>query len=258
MTSAYGGSPGTGTLGISALAYLPLVTVLSSRRVAVGAIRKEEWEPCRVMMNVIIDEGLSWPFLQEYDTMDAFCGYFLSHAAFVVRAEEAGVDSDGNPSQKGDLLGMFYVKPNFPGRCAHVCNGGFITFPRFRRQGVGRLMGSCFLKFAKDLGYKASYFNLVFASNPESLALWESLGLSRVAHIPRCAEIKGFDDLVDAYGYRQDLEALPSDFDPLAFAARRPSKVWVRARNLHRLYVAVAPTLLPVSLVLLFLAIRRS
>lgn len=118
MTSAYGGSPGTGTLGISALAYLPLVTVLSSRRVAVGAIRKEEWEPCRVMMNVIIDEGLSWPFLQEYDTMDAFCGYFLSHAAFVVRAEEAGVDSDGNPSQKGDLLGMFYVKPNFPGRCA--------------------------------------------------------------------------------------------------------------------------------------------
>ena len=29
MTSAYGGAPGTGTLGVSALSYLPLVTVLS-------------------------------------------------------------------------------------------------------------------------------------------------------------------------------------------------------------------------------------
>ena len=29
---------------------------------------------------------------------------------------------------------QFYVKPNFPGRCAHVCNGGFITKKNFRKQ----------------------------------------------------------------------------------------------------------------------------
>ena len=40
-------------------------------------------------------------------------GYFLSHAAFVVRDVASGA-----------VLGAFYVKPNFPGRCSHICNGG--------------------------------------------------------------------------------------------------------------------------------------
>ena len=60
--------------------------------------------------------------------MDAYRGYFLSHAAFVVRALEPGVDADGQTSRAGDIIGCFYVKPNYPGRCSHVCNGGFQGF----------------------------------------------------------------------------------------------------------------------------------
>lgn len=147
--------------------------------------------------------------------IDAFRAYFLSHAAFVVRAipvtaraypdetpssgggnghgsEETRDGSVGKGSatgskridtektgqlasaavaetehrEKGDdddfsIWGAFYIKPNFPGRCSHVCNGGFITDPQRRRRGVARLMGHAFLRFAKELGYKASYFNLV-------------------------------------------------------------------------------------------------
>lgn len=55
--------------------------------------------------------------------MDAYRGYFLSHAAFVVRALEAGKDAQGGISPAGEIIGCFYVKPNYPGRCAHVCNG---------------------------------------------------------------------------------------------------------------------------------------
>jgi hypothetical protein len=69
-----------------------------------------------------------------FDTMEGYRGYFLSHAAFVVRALEPGFDADGNPSAPGEVLGCFYVKPNFPGRCGHVCNGGFITKAKFRKQ----------------------------------------------------------------------------------------------------------------------------
>lgn len=247
-----------GTLGVETLTYLPLLAVLGgTRRVEVDTIRQDEWEPCRRTMNAIIDEGQSWPFVQEFKTMDSFRGYFLSHSAFVVRATESGVDSDGAASAKGDLMGMFYVKPNFPGRCSHVCNGGFITFSNFRRQGVGRLMGSCFMRLAKDLGYKSSYFNLVFASNPESVALWESLGLERIADIPKCAEVKGVEGLVAAYGYRCDLEALSADFDPIASAALRPPKLRVKMREWHRKYKVAAPLLLPVTVLLLFSSLRR-
>mmetsp|Transcript_9920 Transcript_9920/g.22276 ORF Transcript_9920/g.22276 Transcript_9920/m.22276 type:complete len:126 (-) Transcript_9920:80-457(-) len=98
-------------------------------------------------------------------------------------------------------------------RCSHVCNGGFITAPRFRGLGVGRLMGNVFLRAARDLGYKSSYFNLVFKSNKESIELWESLGFQRVATLENAARLKGLGDgeLDTAFGYRYDLEKLLDD-----------------------------------------------
>lgn len=63
--------------------------------------------------------------------------YFHSHASFAVHF--ADQDMYGS-----DLLGCFYIKPNFPGRCSHVCNGGFITNPQHRGLGVGTFMGENF------------------------------------------------------------------------------------------------------------------
>lgn len=78
------------------------------------------------------------------------------------KAGSTAVEEEDDERDAGvKVWGAFYIKPNFPGRCSHVCNGGFITDPRRRRRGVARLMGHAFLRFAKDLGYRASYFNLV-------------------------------------------------------------------------------------------------
>jgi GNAT superfamily N-acetyltransferase len=105
------------------------------------------------------------------------------------------VDKERNGT---DLLGCFYVKPNFPGRCSHVCNGGFITNPAYRGLGIGKLMGEKFKRLAKDLGYKSSLFNLVFANNVASVRLWRSLGYTELARIPKAASLRGCDELVDA------------------------------------------------------------
>jgi L-amino acid N-acyltransferase YncA len=107
---------------------------------------------------------------------------------------------------------MLQIKPNFPGRCSHICNGGFITAPNHRQQGVARLMGRFFLQAARDLGYKSSYFNLVFRSNKASVILWESLGFERVAVLEEAAHLSGVEGLDTAYGYRFDLTTLPPDY----------------------------------------------
>ncbi|CAM9873994.1 unnamed protein product, partial [Hapterophycus canaliculatus] len=165
------------------------------------------------LLNGVIEEGLSWPFEETMD-MDAFRAYFLSHAAFVVRTispsssscQKATEEEEHEEGQEeGAVWGAFYIKPNFPGRCSHVCNGGFITDPRRRRRGVARLMGHAFLRLAKDLGYKASYFNLVFSSNEASLALWRSLGFTELAVVPKAGRLKGIDGLVDAIQFFYDL-----------------------------------------------------
>lgn len=99
-------------------------------------------------------QGRSWPF-EETLSLDEFRAYFLSHHAFVVRSKPSAA------GRSGEVLGIFYVKPNFPGRCSHVCNGGFITREESRNNGVGTVMALAFLRLARDLGYQASYFNLV-------------------------------------------------------------------------------------------------
>ena len=216
MTTAYDGEPGLGVDGLDKIPYLPISAQLQSgSKVEVSPFREEEWQIGMDLMNLIIREGRTWPFENEFNSMDAYRGYFLSHAAFVVRALEPGVDGKGDTYEAGEIMGCFYIKPNFPGRCSHICNGGFITTPRFREMGVATLMGRSFIKLAGDLGYKSSYFNLVFKSNEASVNLWESLGFERVAVLENAADLEGVDGLDTAYGYRYNLEKVPSDYQIL-------------------------------------------
>lgn len=88
-----------------------------------------EHEAGWALLNHELEDGRSWPFESSL-SLDGFRAYFLSHAAFVVRTVKAEEETEGDGDR---VLGAFYIKPNFPGRCAHICNGGFIT-----RVAVGR------------------------------------------------------------------------------------------------------------------------
>jgi hypothetical protein len=48
-------------------------------------------------------------------------------------------------------LGSFNIKPNYPGRSSHVCNGAFLVTDAARNRGVGRLMGEGYLEWAPQL-----------------------------------------------------------------------------------------------------------
>lgn len=251
FTTAYQGIPSDGKHNHHLLAHLiPYrCTLKDGRRVEVDFFRQsvdseeDEWYVGMALMNLVIRDGRSWPFEDEFTTVEGWRGYFLSHTAFVVRALEHGMDARGrNSSSRGEILGCFYIKPNFPGRCSHICNGGFITAPQFRGLGIGTLMGRVFLRAAKDLGYKSrwvdsnswskpffrqdanywdatlllngsSYFNLVFKSNVSSVTLWERLGFERVATLENAARLEGLEDgsFDTAFGYRYDLDKLPAD-----------------------------------------------
>jgi hypothetical protein len=48
-------------------------------------------------------------------------------------------------------LGSFNIRPNYPGRSNHVCNGMFLVTDAARNRGVGRLMGEGYLEWAPKL-----------------------------------------------------------------------------------------------------------
>ncbi|KAI6657529.1 hypothetical protein LOD99_273 [Oopsacas minuta] len=141
------------------------------------------------IFNDIIEEGLTYPQLGYHDE-SRFKSYYLSHAAFALRL-----------ANSGKVIGGFYIKPNFPGRCSHICNAGFIVDMAWRGKGAGRFMAEQYKLLAPELGYRASMFNLVFVSNQGSIHLWESLGFKKIGVVPQAGNLKGigYQDALQFY-----------------------------------------------------------
>jgi GNAT superfamily N-acetyltransferase len=88
----------------------------------------------------------------------------------------------------GDVLaGAYYLKPNFPGRAAHIANAGYLVGRPHRGRGIGRRLVEDSVARAAGLGFDAIQFNLVFADNP-ARRLYERLGWVQIGRIPRAVE----------------------------------------------------------------------
>jgi L-amino acid N-acyltransferase YncA len=149
-------------------------------------MRPHEQESVRELLNGFVNEGLTYPQAQPLSEQEFFA-YWMSRDAFAVRTVCETIRDAGQEHQ--GILGAFYLKPNFPGRCSHICNAGFIVQPAMRGQGIGRLMGEAMLAIAPTKGYTAIMFNLVFETNVPSLQLWQSLGFVQIGRIPKAASL---------------------------------------------------------------------
>jgi GNAT superfamily N-acetyltransferase len=88
----------------------------------------------------------------------------------------------------GRVVGAYYLKPNFPGKAAHIANAGYVVAESARGRGVGRALVENSIERAPRAGFDAIQFNLVVESNP-ARALYERLGWREIGRIPR-----GIDD----------------------------------------------------------------
>ncbi|KAG0211774.1 hypothetical protein BGX33_004089 [Mortierella sp. NVP41] len=171
------------------------------------------------VFNDEVERGDTYPQEFQLDG-EAFGNYFLGGEAFVLikgdykddAAAEEVKQRDSAEDWDKDLLGFFYVRPNFP-----ICNGGFMVNPRHRGLGIGGIMGKAFLKVVPVIGYKASMFNLVFESNVASIKLWRRLGFREIGRVPKAGRLRGQGELngeakegyVDAIQFYWDFETMP-------------------------------------------------
>jgi GNAT superfamily N-acetyltransferase len=85
------------------------------------------------------------------------------------------------------LAGAYYLKPNFVGRAAHIANAGYFVAAACRGRGIGRLMVEHSFAAARQCGFDALQFNLVFASNP-ARALYEDVGFQEIGRVPQAVD----------------------------------------------------------------------
>jgi GNAT superfamily N-acetyltransferase len=160
-------------------------------------------------LNKEIDGGDTYPMMDSFLTKD-FARYWFQTFGAVMLLGSIGstaevIDAaDSDWSQR--CLGSFYIKPNYPGRSSHICNGGFIVTDASRNRGVGRLMGEAYIDWAPRLGYSYSVFNLVYETNVASCRIWDALGFKRIGRVKGCGNLRSYPDrLIDAIIYGRDL-----------------------------------------------------
>ena len=186
-----------------------------------------------VLFNTEIEKGDTYP-LTDTLSVEQFGNYWFANFGAVMLLGD--VESDIELSLQGDwskaCLGGFYIKPNYPGRSSHICNGGFLVGDAARNKGVGRLMGEGYLDWAPKLvssfpssaiehlthhfakqGYTYSVFNLVYETNVASCRIWDSLGFKRIGRIKGAGNLKSYpDELIDAIIYGRDLGPEGEDY----------------------------------------------
>lgn len=107
-------------------------------------------------LNKEIEKGDTYSLMDTL-TYEVFALYwFANFGAIMLLGDIANVQEvqamDRNRSDWSKIcLGSFNIKPNYPGRSSHICNGMFLVTDAARNKGVGRLMGECYLEWAPQL-----------------------------------------------------------------------------------------------------------
>ncbi|ORZ25139.1 hypothetical protein BCR42DRAFT_399452 [Absidia repens] len=206
MSSAYGTIPKPDSV-VSLDTILPIKKTLRNGTSAslqqVDPTNKALVSYLKGLCNHEIKTGTTYPQEQEMNDQ-GFADYFLAYDSFVLVKDEPIMPGKEYDMQD-KVLGCFYIKPNYPGRCSHICNGGFFTSTIHRGFGAGVAMGESFPTLASALGYQASVFNLVFENNTASVKIWRRLGYQEVGRIPKAGRLENSPGkLVDAIIFYKD------------------------------------------------------
>ena len=124
----------------------------------------------------LVAAGEGYPQAPGPLSVDEFDDYWLAKKSLVAVAR-----------LEGRLAGSYYLKPNFPGRAAHIANAGYFVVPALRGRGIGETLVRHSFDEAIRLGFDALQFNLVFESNP-ARRLYERLGFEVVGRIPEAVD----------------------------------------------------------------------
>ncbi|KAI9759845.1 MAG: hypothetical protein M4579_002052 [Chaenotheca gracillima] len=165
-------------------------------------------------LNREIELGDTYPMMDPMP-LPAFGPYWFANfgAVMVLGKIDRAEDLHEDMNWSKECLGSFYIKPNYPGRSSHVCNGGFLVTDAARNRGVGRLMGEGYLEWAPTLGYTYSVFNLVYETNVASCRIWDALGFKRIGRVKGCGNLRSYPgQYIDAIIYGRDLGPEGEDF----------------------------------------------
>ncbi|MBS3904896.1 MAG: MarR family transcriptional regulator [Simkania sp.] len=121
----------------------------------------------------VVDSGNQFPY--ECNSIEEFYRQFLTPTSHIYVCH----------SSAKEVVGGFYVRSNFSGRSSHIANAAYMIKKNYRGQGIGTLLVNASLEIAKDLGFQAMQFNMVFSQNIAAIKLYQKLGFNIIGTVPQ-------------------------------------------------------------------------
>lgn len=153
--------------------------------------------------NMEIEKGETLTFYNPL-SFDDFINHWFSGSivvAIMIVGDEPDLTNDER-QWPSELLGVFNIKPNYPGeRSSHICTGEFLVNAGIRGRGIGKTLTDCYIQWCGDIGYKYIIFNMVLETNVAARKLYESLNFERVGKIKDVAYMGNEKDSVDGIIY---------------------------------------------------------
>ena len=106
--------------------------------------------------------------------------------------------------EDGRILGTYFVRPNQPGRGAHVANAGYMVDAEARGQGLATALCEHSIETARRRGYRAMQFNFVVSTNESAIRVWEKCGFSAAGRLPGVFRHRT-EGFVDAFVFHRAL-----------------------------------------------------
>jgi GNAT superfamily N-acetyltransferase len=160
---------------VAAAASHYVVEASDGTRVEIGPIADSEHGELFALFAGVVSSGEGYPHSPPL-TRQVYNQTFVEPVTIVVVARIGGL-----------VAGAYYLKPNFPGRAAHIANAGYLVVSTARLKGVGRALVLDSIERAPLVGFDAIQFNLVFESNP-ARSLYRELGWTEIGIIPSAVD----------------------------------------------------------------------
>jgi DNA-binding MarR family transcriptional regulator/L-amino acid N-acyltransferase YncA len=135
--------------------------------------RQEDENSLYDIFRNVVDSGAEFPY--ESNSIQEFYRQFFAPESEVYVCR----------SLNGEIVGCFYIRPNFSGRCNHIANAAYMVKNSHRGKGIGTLLLRASLEIAKNRGFQAMQFNMVLSENVIAVKLYDKLGFKRIGTIPQ-------------------------------------------------------------------------
>lgn len=153
-----------------------LVRTVGGLDVVVTEAGPDDHDELFAAFSAVVAAGEGYPQAPGPLSVEDFEEYWLDKKSLVAVARH-----------DGRLAGSYYLRPNFPGRGAHIANAGYFVVGDLRGRGLGAALVEDSVAEARRLGFDALQFNLVFASNP-ARQLYERLGFTVIGRVPEAID----------------------------------------------------------------------